>query len=152
MRIVLEVAELLFDIRNKSHEECASITDVEARYRAEAGHHKDEEIFRSLVGVNSSLTRLVRRYLVDSIALEADDNASIPDSFVYEFEISQRRADNLTQPMADAMHDYLVHYTLAKFYATVSQGDLSNKHSALTQAAATEIEELLYTKKPPMIS
>ena len=152
MRVVLDVAELLFDIRNKSHEECASITDVEARYRAEAGRHKDEELFRSLVEVNSSLTRLVRRYLKEFITTEADNNAAIPDSFIYEFEISQRRSSNLTQPMADAMHSYLVHYTLAKFYATVSQTDLSNKHSTLTQAAATEVEELLYTKNPPTIS
>lgn len=152
MKVVLDIKELLFDIRNKSHEECASITDVEARFRAEAGNHKNEELFRTLVEVNSSLTRLVRRYLMEFIAIEANDNAELPESFVYEFEISQRRADNLAQPLADQMHAYLVHYALAKFYATVSQTEMSNKHSTLTQAAATEVEELLFTKKPPIIT
>ena len=151
MRIILDIAELLLDIRNKSHEECASITDVEARFRAEAGNHKNLELFRTLLEVNSSLTRLVRRYLMEYIAIEANDNAELPESFVYEFEISQRRSDNLAQPLTDAMHSYLVHYTLAKFYATVSQTEFSNKHSTLTQSAATEVEELLFTKKPPIM-
>lgn len=152
MKVILNIEELLFDIRNKSHEECQSITDVEARFRSEAGNHKNEEIYRSLVEVNSSLTRMVRRYLMEFLPVEADDNAVLPQSFVYDFEISQRRSDNLTQPLADAMHSYLVHYTLAKFYATVSQTEFSNKHSTLTQAAATEVEELLFTKKPPIIA
>lgn len=151
MKVILNVSELLFDIRNKSHEECASITDVETRYRAEAGNHKNEELFRSLVEVGTALARTCRKYLVDYYQEEADNSVSLPESLVFEFDFSERRGEGKAQPLADAMHSYMVHYTLAKYYATVSQSELSNKHSLATNEAATAIRELITYKKPPIV-
>ena len=151
MTIYLNVSELLFDIRNKSHEECANIADVEARYRAEAGHHKDDELLRSMTEVTSRLAKLVRRYLNSFFQNGAENNVNIPEAYVYDLDFSPRRSAGKAQPLADLMHSYVVHYTLAKFYATVSQGDLSNVHSMLAQDAGNEIEALIYDKKPPML-
>ena len=152
MRIVLDIEELLLDIRNKSHEECANtIADVEARYRVEAGNHKNLELFRCIAEVGSSLSRLLHRYLVDYFQDEASNNDTLPESLVYELNLSERRLLGKAQPLADAMHQYVVHYTLAKYYATVNATDLSNKHSTLTQDASKQIEDLILTKKPPMV-
>ncbi len=152
MRIVLDIEELLLDIRNKSHEECATlIADTEARYRAEAGNHKNLELFRDIAESGSSLSRLLFRYLADYYQDEASNNDTLPESLVYELNISERRSSGKAQPLADAMHQYVVHYTLAKFYASVSQTELSNAHSLQTQGAASQIEDLLLTKKPPLV-
>ena len=151
--ITLSVTELMTDITNKSHLETEGIESPDVKYRIQVGTEKKDEIYRALVSVNSSLTRLVHRYLVSSTLDTATDAvttpATFPISFVYVLDLSDRRKAAKAQPLADKMHDYLVHYTLAKFYASVSQGDLSNVHSALTQEASAEIESLLYDKLPP---
>lgn len=151
MEIIINIDEILFDIRNKSHEECsAAIADAEARFRAEAGNHKNEELYRSLRSVHAALQRRVVRFLRNSHEKTGANDMYIPTSFVYEFEMSERRAQGKVQALADAMHDYLVHYTLAKFYATVTQGELSNKHSLLTGECEAEIMAILYDKMPPI--
>lgn len=151
MKIYLNVDELLFDIRNKSHQETAGILDVEERYRVEAGEHKVEELRRCLSEVSSILSRTVSRYLVDCYHQHADNDSCLPETLVYDFDLSERRMINKAQPLSDAMHSFIVHYVLAKYYATVNQTELSNKHSALTQDSASLIEEILYTKRPPIV-
>lgn len=152
MNIVLETEELLIDIRTKSHEECANtITEVEARYRTEAGNHKNEEIYRCLLESASALSRILARFLHSDNTWEADDTANITDGFQYDFDVSERRMDGKSQALADAMHSYIVHDTLRRFYGTVSAADLATKHTALAQEAEAAIKEMMYSKKPPII-
>ena len=150
MTLELSIPVLLKDIKSKSYYDVQGITDVETRYRIQAGTEKEQEIYRTMVEVASTLSHRLRRFLAEYYQEEANNELSVPDSFVYELEVSDRRADNLLQPLTDAAHSYVVHYTLSKFYATVSQGDLSNKHSAMTADAAKSIDEILYTKQPPI--
>ncbi len=151
MKIYLDVDELLFDMRNKSHQDTADISDVEARYRVEAGTHKTEELRRCLLEVSSTLTRRVSRYLVDYYRQLADNNLHLPETLVYDFDFSERRMINKAQPLSDAMHAFIVHYALAKYYATVNHTELSNKHSTLTQDASAALDEIIYTKRPPIV-
>lgn len=151
MTISLSVAEILADIKSKSHYEVSAITDPETRYRVEAGTEKEKELFRSILEVASTLSHRLRRFLAEDYLEEAGDGLAVPEAIVYDFVVSDRRAANIAQPLADAMHEYIVHYAMAKFYATVSQGDLSNAHSTLTAAAAERINEIIYTKQPPML-
>lgn len=152
MNIGLLTNELLTDIRNKSHEECANtISDVEARYRTEAGNHKNEEVYRCMLEAASTLSHIVGRYLNDTAGFEADDSANIPDAFVYDLNFSERRMQGKAQAMADAMHSYIVHYTLSRYYITVAAPDLAKTHTELATAAATLVQRLMYTKKPPLI-
>ena len=150
MTITLSIDELLTDITNKSHLETEGIESPDIKYRVQVGSEKKDEIFRLLLSVSSSLTRLVHRYLVRTYIQETDNGISMPEAFVYELTMSERREAGKSQPLADKMHDYLVHYTLAKFYASVGQGEFSNAHSAQTQVASAEIESLLYDKRPPL--
>lgn len=151
MKIIIHKKEVLFDVMNKSHEEVAGIPDAEARYRIEAGEHKMNELERALAEVGSKLARRVHRYLVEYYEQEACNAPSLPEAFVYEFDFSERRMAGKAQPLADAMHSFLVHYTLAKFYASVSQTELSNNHSKSTQEAMSDIDELINTKAAPVI-
>ena len=80
-----------------------------------------------------------------------DDQLAIPESFVYDLALSERRAEGKAQPLTDYMHNFVVHLTLSRFYSAVSQQELSNIHSQLALDTAGLLEEMIYTKKPPLL-
>ena len=121
------------------------------QYRIEAGSDKNEQLKREIVIVSSALTRMLQRYLVDNDTDAADNTLEgrVGEQLEWELDMSERRASNKAQPLTDACHDYLVHYTLVRYYKSVNAGELSNTHSLQTADAAREIEGLLYSKTPP---
>lgn len=152
MLIVLNVSELMRDIKKKSHREVEErIADVEARYRAEAGTEKEDEITRCMVEAASNLSHHLHRYLRTWYQDEVDDQLALPDAFVYDLSLSERRAEGKAQPLADYMHSFVVDLTLSRFYSSVSQQDLSNIHSQKALETARLLEDMLYTKKPPLL-
>lgn len=152
MTITLNTSVLLSDIRRISLLELEGIADVEARYRAEAGTEKEDVLRECISAARTRLERRCLRFLDNSYVDEATSGKSTDSTFVFEFAMeSSRRADGKTFPLADAMHDFIVEYALARFYSTVSQGDLSNKHSLLALEAGREFDELLHTKLPPRV-
>lgn len=151
MVINLYDQELYNDIRKKSHYEVAEIQDVEARYRAEAGTEKQEEILRCIEeGVAQARHRCLR-YLDETITEEADDTLNPGEVYTFYFPISERRAISKAEPLTSALHAFVVHYALSKFYSTVSQIELSNKHSLQAVECGNDIDQLLYTKQPPRV-
>lgn len=153
--IKLQSTELLFDIRNKSHQECEAIADIDARYRTEAGSEKTDEVRRCLTEAVSRLDKSLHRWLVKSYAEKTRyDDADIPSedyelSYVYDFAWTPRQGEGKDKMLADLMHDYVVSATLAKFYAIVSAQDLSNMHSTLALEAGNNIIEMLALKSAP---
>lgn len=150
IQIILKKTELIYDIKLKSHLETVKITDPVARYHIEAGTEKNDELFRDLTECVARLARLLRRYLRTFYTVEADDLLNIPEQYIFDFELTEREGSGKAEPLAALMHDYLVSYTLAKFYASVSAGDLSNAHSTLAMNAGNELTELLHTKAAPV--
>lgn len=150
MTITIIIEELLKDIRERSHLDVQGMAP-DVQYRIEAGSDKNEQLKREIVIVSSALTRMLQRYLVDSDSQEADNtlDGSVGSQLEWELDMSERRASNKAQPLADACHDYMVHYTLARYYKSVNAGELSNTHSLQTADVAREIEGLLYSKTPP---
>lgn len=151
MLITLQVEELLRDLKKKSHEEVKAIEDIEARYRAEAGTEKEHEIMRCMVEAASALSRRLWRYLRNYYQDESDNQLAIPEAFVYDLVMSERRAEGKAQQLADYMHTFIVHLTLSRFYSTVSQQELSNKHSLQSLEDAKQLDELIYSKLPPIV-
>lgn len=153
--IRLQVTELLFDIRNKSYEECQSITDIDARYRTEAGTEKTDEIRRCLTEAVSRLHRIAYRWTAKFYKDEPTwDDADIPSEdyhqdYVFELDFTQREAEGKDKILADLFHEYVVEATLAKFYSSVNAGDLSNKHSLLAIEADRAITDILPRKSVP---
>lgn len=150
MEIILSVEDLLKAIKQESHREVEGIENAETRYRVQAGTEKEQDIYRCMVESASALRHRVRRYLRAYWQQEADNQLALPESFVYEFTMSERRSVGKAQPLADHMASFIKHLTLSKFYAMVSQGDLSNKHSTIALDEANTIEDMIYSKQPPM--
>lgn len=150
MTITIIIEELLKDIRERSHLDVQGM-EPDVQYRTEAGSDKNEQLKREIIIVSSALTRMLQRYLVDSDSQEADNtlDGRVGSQLEWELYMSERRASNKAQPLTDACHDYMVHYTLARYYKSVNAGELSNSHSLQTADAAREIEGLLYSKTPP---
>lgn len=151
MVITLYSQEILNDLRSKSHYEVANITDVEARYRVEAGGEKMDEIVRC---INEGVARLRHRcwrFLKDDWKETSDNVVTLPDAFTIELVLTERRAVGKAEPLTEAMHTLVVEYALSKFYSDMAQQDLSNKHGLLAVDAGNRIEELLYSKLPPRL-
>lgn len=151
MIIELHTAPILQEIRQKSHLEVQDIKDSELRDNARAGLDKIDEIERCMMDGFAQVSRRCWRFLADDYTVHADDAKGESDVYVYDFLLSERRGANKTEPLTNAMHSLVVQYALAKFYATVNQAELSNKHSLLAIEAGNTIEELLYNKKPPRV-
>lgn len=151
MVITLYKQELLNDIREKSHLEVANIPDAEARYRAEAGTEKVEDIYRCVWEALSRLYHRCWRFLNDDFSKRADNVAWLPDEIQVELVLSERRAIGKANPLKAAMHSFVVEYSLSKFYSDVAQQELSNKHSVLALEAGDRIDNLLFTKLPPRV-
>ena len=151
MVITIYTEEVMTRLRTISHREVAEIPDAEARYRAEAGSEKLEEIYHCIAEARARLEARCARWLKATYHTEKDNLLSIPASYEFEFDISERRAVNKTTPLTDAMNVFIVEYALSKFYSNVSQSELSNKHGLLAVDAGNQIDELLYTKLPPRV-
>ena len=151
MIITIETKEVLFDIADKSHLEVASITDAEARYRAEAGTDKGEEVERALTSSRAALDQLLFKYLVPDQDGEGSNDPGFPQYFTYTLRLSERRGAGKAQALADTMHSYLVNLTLAKFYHSVAQEQLASMREGLATADAQLLTKLINTKQPPYI-
>ena len=151
MVIVLYTEEIVKNLRTISHREVAAIEDADARYRAEAGSEKMEEIYRCVWEAFARLSARCSRWLKATYQNRRDNVMNIPTQFGFEFLLSERRSINNTEPLLNEMHTFMVEYALSKFYSTVNQGELSNKHSLLAIDAGNNIDQILYTKQPPRV-
>lgn len=151
MVIELYSQEILKDLRSKSHYEVANITDVEARYRAEAGSEKMEEIVRCIGEGVARLSHRCWRYLREDFTDTVDNTSFLPDLFSFDLVMSERRALGKAESLREAMHTFIVEYALSKFYSDMAQQDLSNKHSVQAIEAGNRIDDLLYKKLPPLL-
>lgn len=157
MTIEIFTAPIWLEIRQKSHLEVQDIQDVEARDHARAGLDKEDDIRRCIDDGFAQVARRCVRFLKDHYAEYADDtgygdkSSARPTSHIYIFDFTARRGFNKEEALTQAMHDLTVQYALAKFYMTVNQGELSNRHSLAAASAAEMIDELLYYKKPPRV-
>lgn len=154
MTITITYSTLLNDLLEKSHLEVASIPDPDARYRTEAGTEKLPEIRRCLDDGAMLLKGRCARFLLEdsSFTPDSSDN-SLPTvvSYVYEFDLTSRRAAGKTEALKNTIENFIVHYALSKFYASVNQGEFSNKHSLLAVEASNNLDMLLFSKHPPRL-
>lgn len=151
MVVELFTQEVINQMRAVSHREVAEIADAEARYRAEAGSEKTDELYRCIDDAHKRLSARCMRFLKATYKRKVDNLRDIPSSYIYEFSLSERRAINKAEGLIDAMHTFLLEYAMSKFYSIVSQGELSNKHSLLAIEAGNLIDQLLFTKQPPRV-
>lgn len=151
MVITLYAEEIYNAVRTNSHREVAGVEDPDARYRAEAGTEKQGEIRRCILDACARLEGRCSRFLDNSYMDFSDNSSGWPEAFVFDFAVSERRAVGKAAPLTGAMHNFMVEYALSKFYSIVNQGELSNKHSLLAIDEGNAIDQILYTKQPPIV-
>lgn len=149
MDIELKTDIMLSSIKSISHREVGEIADPEARYRAEAGTEKETLIKSCICDGAAKLTHRLARFLSSGYTRSISNEPEWKEQFVYSLDLSERRMANKAEPIMSEMQNFIIHYALAKFYSTVSQSDLSNKHSLITNDAAINLDNLIYTKLPP---
>lgn len=149
MDIKLNIAKIINDVRTKSHFEVSSVQDPSARYRIEAGSEKLGEVKRDLAAAISTLIQECYRFL-DAPGIDDADN-SLTDAEEVTLVIlgGSRRLYGKEKALAQKLHEIAVDLTLYKFYASVSQSDLSKQHSSLATTGIAELQSMLRQKRPP---
>ena len=151
MKITLYTAPIFYEVRQKSHLEVQNVKDVEERDNVRAGLDKSDEINRCIEEAFGQEVRLCSRFLTASYWAEVDDQGPLPESYSFEFEFSERRGVSKSESLTKALHSYAVQYAMARFYTTVNQEQMAAKHEQQAAELARQIEELLYTKQPPIL-
>lgn len=151
MTVNINIKELFFDIKNKSHHEVASIQDTDLRYVAEAGTENEHEIYRCIIEAEARVRLMCGKFLVRASESFNDNTLpeKVPDKYTYEFVDNARRQDNRGQVIVDGMHSAIVSMALSKFYVSVNQNELAAQHDALANKGVELLERMLYEKLPP---
>lgn len=153
--VILSREEILFDIMSRSHSECASISDPEARYAAEAGNDRRELLLRLLADADSEARVICGRFLREDYSTSATDIPETGDdtgkTLNYVFEFSPRRADGKAVQLKEIMHAYLTDSVLGRFYIASGKPDFAQTHAKSAGDVATTLAALLYTRKEPIL-
>lgn len=147
IKITLKRAEILFDIHNQSHHECLNITDVEERYRKEAGSDKTEELNRFIAESVSELHAIFHRWIADDYEENMDDvPEDNPGDIVLELDMSARRTAGKAKSLTERMHSFIVNRTLGRYYSSVGLTDLAQLHTKESEDTAAYLERIIYQR------
>lgn len=149
MEIRLNIGEIVKDVRTKSHNEVSNVQDPTARYKIEAGTEKLGEIRRDLAAAVSTIVQECYRFLDAPGVDDADNSLTDGDALTFVVLGGARRLYGKEKALAQKLHSIAVDLTLHKFYASVSQADLSKQHASLAATAVAELESMLRQKRPP---
>lgn len=151
MRSVIEIREVLFDMKNKSHQEAALVADPEQRYLIEAGTEKDDELIRCIINSVSVVRARCSRFLAGCEPVDCDNMPGLDaeSRVTFLFGYSARRSPSAAKTVTDRIHSFMVDYSLALFYEGTKQADSAAVRRAEADRAIAEIEYLLYDKGAP---
>lgn len=157
--VKLSQEEILFDIMSRSRSECASISDPEARYAAEAGSGRRDLLLRLLADADSEMRVICDRFLTENYSRNVTNIPDIDDgmddgtdkTMDYVFEFSPRRADGKAVQLKEIMHAYLIDSVLGRFYIASGKPDFAQIHAKMASDGAATLSSLLYTKKEPIL-
>lgn len=149
MEIKLNIGKIINDVRTKSHFESANVQDPTVRYGIEAGTEKLGEVKRDLAAAVSVLIQECYRFLDAPGIDEADNQLTDAEELTLVVLGGPRRLYGKEKALAQKLHEVAVDLTLHKFYASVSQADLSKQHASLAANGIASLEAMLRQKRPP---
>lgn len=150
MTITIYYSEILFDLQNKNREEVRGITDPQARYLAEAGSEKIEEVARCIQESVASVSAMLLRFMPAQATGNESDMLSGMDDAILVLEPSERRWPGKAKAIADVTHSLIVNMSLSKYYGTINQNELADKRNKLASSDVAILNKLLYEKLPPV--
>lgn len=157
MDIKLNIAEILFDMRTKSHNEVSSVEPAEARYGIEAGMEKIEELRRNIETAVSEVLASFQRYISDIKINDVvpdtgggnKELAEEADFYTISLYEASRRPISIGRPLAAALHAMITNLALSHFYTSVAQKALSDAREAEANMNMRTVSRLLTEKTPP---
>lgn len=154
MEVSIYTNELLFNIKNKSHQELAVLLpDPEQRYPQEAGTDKEEDLKRCIVEAYSEVVGIISRFEYN-IRPEQEVIATtpeLPEYFVFYIESSERRLVSEEQALADLIFSYMTNRSLSRYYTNAGRNDLAAKDEANAAIDKDHIIKMIYRKRRPAI-
>lgn len=150
--ITIKFSEILFDLQNKNAEEVRFIEEPQARYLAEAGTNKIEELKRCIKEAFSFASSLCLRFLSVGEVTDADDSIENVEDLTLSLQLSERRGAGKASIIADTLHSMIVNMALSKFYNTIHQTDLATKRENLAASDVQIFHKHIFTKLPPVFT
>lgn len=98
-----------------------------------------------LVSVRILCNRLVRH-----VATIADDTEEEETSFIFDLDMSPRRAAGKGESLKTSFRSLTVNLFLNKYFTSKNQTELASKYDAAALADVNTIAKLLYEKLPPV--
>lgn len=98
-----------------------------------------------LVSVRILCNRLVRH-----VATIADDTKEEKTSFIFDLDMSPRRAAGKGESLKTSFRSLTVNLFLNKYFTSKNQTELASKYDAAALADVNTIAKLLYEKLPPV--
>jgi len=151
MIIQISTAELLVDLQTKSEYETAGL-EPEKRFHLQIGNDKKELVERFMLRASSDITNKLRRFMTPTYTAQANNAFSIPTNFEWTLSITERRTGCTVQALADACHAYIVNEVLKLYYESKDNADLAKFHSLAATDDMNTIDQLIYSKQPPIYS
>lgn len=144
-------ANVLADMKVKSHLEVASIVDDRERYLAELGSEKEEEAQQCITDAATEVHSELRQLLVfgTSEPTTATDNYDTTATITFTLSVTSRKSPGLAKALANAVHAYVVDSALDKFYVAVARPDFADRHRARLANELAVITNLCYRKFNP---
>ena len=154
MEVSIYTNELLYNIKNKSHQELAVLApDPEQRYTQEAGTDKEEDLKRCIIESYSEVVGIVSRFEYNICPVQEVTAAvpELPEYFVFYIESSERRLVSEEQALANMILSYMTNRSLSRYYANAGRNDLAEKDEANAAYDKDQIIKLIYRKRRPSI-
>lgn len=141
--------ELLDDMKVTSHAEVAAIADAKVRYLAELGSEKEQLAQQAITDTSVEVLSVLRRYIDGTSGDGAASNDYDASDISYTLSVSSRKSAGLAEPLTKAVHDYMRESALAKYYDSVSQVEMAQRHRARIVTPLATMHSLLYRKDEP---
>ena len=140
--ITITFDEVLSDLKSINKEEVRSIGDPKARYFAEAGTEKLQDITRCIREAMSQAVSPFARFLT----VDFGNGTTITISLT----VSDRRIEGKQQAVEDTFHSLIVNHAMSKYYNDVQLPDLATKRASLAAEDVKLLSKLLYEKHAPV--
>ena len=158
MEIRISSKEILFNIKNKSHQEVAVLLpDPEQRYTQEASSEKEEDIKRCILEAYSEAVGILSRFEYnicprqEASAGAPNTGIVLPEYFMFFIESSERRIVSEEQALADLLLSYMTNRSLSRFYTNAGRSDLAAKDEANAATDKDSIVKIIYRKRRPSL-
>lgn len=154
MVIEISSAEILHRVRDIAQDELAVTTpDDTLRYKIEPGTEREDKvkmfINESVEDLSSHIWRFLSTEDMEEDASMENAPSLIPDRYVFNLDVSERRAAGKAIILKEKFATVLMESTLMRYYLSLGQVQLSQNHGQASASELKKIQTLIYTKALP---